>query len=147
MVLKQFREGEEEGCFLLSDPVKYIKRKGGEILEWISRSNKKYNLTAARASKSFIELPNGRYALNFQKSCILMIIVNLALMGMCAIHSIHNVTTNRPSLQIMILQIPLYLMKYHLLTRKNIYGDKKMQNPHIIIIQHTCRDWTTLFIE
>ena len=43
MVLKQFREGEKEGCFLLSDPVKYIKRKGDEIVEWISRSNKKYN--------------------------------------------------------------------------------------------------------
>ena len=68
-------------------------------------------------------------------------------MGMCAIRSIHNVTTNRPSLQIMILQIPLYLMKYHLQPGKYIYGEKKMQNPHIIIIQHTCRDWTTLFIE
>ena len=32
MVLKQFREGEE-GCFLLSGPVKELKRKGGEIVE------------------------------------------------------------------------------------------------------------------
>ena len=69
MVVKQFREEEEEDCFLLADPKKDIKRsKGGEIVEWISRSNKKYNLAAERASKSIVELPNGRYALDFQKS-------------------------------------------------------------------------------
>ena len=62
MVVKQFREEEEEDCFLLTDPNKKdIKRsKGGEIVEWISRSNKKYNLTAERSSKSIVELPNGR---------------------------------------------------------------------------------------
>ena len=67
-------------------------------------------------------------------------------MGMCALHSVCKVTTNRLSLQITILQIPLHLMKYQLLTRKYIYGDKKMQNPHVII-RHMCRDWTTLFIK
>ena len=63
-------------------------------------------------------------------------------MGMCALHSICKVTTNRPSLQILILQIQLNLMKYH----GNIYGGKKMKNPYVII-RHMCRDWTTLFIE
>ena len=41
MVVKQFREEEEEDCFLLADHKKDVKRsKGGEIVEWISRSNK-----------------------------------------------------------------------------------------------------------
>ena len=41
MVVKQFREEEEEDCFLLADPKKDVKcSKGGEIVEWISRSNK-----------------------------------------------------------------------------------------------------------
>ena len=68
MVVKQFRGEEEEACFLLADPKKDIKRsKGGEIVEWISRSNKEYNLAAEPASKSIVELPNERYALDFQK--------------------------------------------------------------------------------
>ena len=69
MVVKQFREEEEEDCFLLAGPEEDVKRsKGDEIVEWISRSNKKYNLEAERASKNTVELPNGRYALDFQKS-------------------------------------------------------------------------------
>ena len=69
MLIKQFREEEEKDCFLLADPKKDVKRsKGGEIVEWISRSNKKYNLAAERAGKSIVELPNARYALDFQKS-------------------------------------------------------------------------------
>ena len=49
MVVKQFREEEEEDCFLLADPKKDTKRsKGGEIVEWISRSNKEYELADER---------------------------------------------------------------------------------------------------
>ena len=69
MVGKQFLEEEEEECFLLADPKKDVNcSEGGEIVEWISRSNKKYYLVAGRASKSIAELPNGRYALDVQKS-------------------------------------------------------------------------------
>ena len=68
MVGKQFREEEEEDYFLLDDPKKDVEgSKGGEIVEWISRSNKQYNLEAKRLSKSIVELLNGRYAPDFQK--------------------------------------------------------------------------------
>ena len=45
-----------------------LKGGGGDIKQWISRSQKHLNLEAERASKSLTELPNGRHALVFHNS-------------------------------------------------------------------------------
>ena len=69
-VVKNLQENEEDGCFFIADPKKDIKREGsGDIKQWISRSQKHFNLEAERASKSLTDLANGRYALVFKNSC------------------------------------------------------------------------------
>ena len=142
MVVKQFREEEKEDCFLLDDPKKDAKRsKGGEIVEWISRSNEKYNLVVGSASKSIVELPNGRYALDFQKSRYFNddcegffynkpgscghVCVTFRLQGDHEQTILTNYNPANPA------QVKKISAKYQLLTRKYIYGDKKMQNPHM----------------
>ena len=68
-VLKNLQENEEDGCFFIVDLSKDIKREeSGDITQWISRSEKHFNLEAERASKSLTDLANGRHALVFKKS-------------------------------------------------------------------------------
>ena len=69
-VVKNLQENEEDGCFFIADPKKDIKREGsgGDIKQWISRSQKHFNLEAERASKSLTDLANGRHALVFKNS-------------------------------------------------------------------------------
>ena len=67
-ILKNLQENDEVCCFFIADLHKDIKRKGSDITEWISRSHNKSNLTAERASKSIVQLPNERYALTFIKN-------------------------------------------------------------------------------
>ena len=38
------KENEEAGCFFVAEPSKDIKRRGGDIKQWISRSQKHLNL-------------------------------------------------------------------------------------------------------
>ena len=68
-VVKNLQENEEDGRFFIADPKKDIKREGsvGDIKQWISRSEKHFNLEAERASKSLTYLANGRHALVFKK--------------------------------------------------------------------------------
>ena len=59
-VLKNLQENEEAGCFFVAEPSKDIKRgRGGDIKQWISRSQKHLNLEAERASKSLTEYQMG----------------------------------------------------------------------------------------
>ena len=70
-VLKNLQENEEAGCFFVAEPSKDIKRGGGvggDIKQWIYRSQKHLNLEAERASKSLTDLANGGHALVFHNS-------------------------------------------------------------------------------
>ena len=70
-VLTNLHKNEEAGCFFVAEPLKDIKRGeggGGDIKQWISRSQQHLNLEAERTSKSLTKLPNRRHALVFHNS-------------------------------------------------------------------------------
>ena len=148
MVVKQFREEEEEDCFLLANPKKDVKHsKGGEIVEWISRSNKKYNLVAERASKSIVEL------LDFQKSRYInddcagfsynrpgsygYVCVTFRFQGDHEQTILTNYDSTNPTQfnEISATNTEIYIWR------------QKDAKSTRVIIRLMCRDWSTLFIE
>ena len=55
-------------CFFITDIPKDNKRKGSDILQWNTRSHKKFNATSERAAKSLTEIRNRRHSLVFKNA-------------------------------------------------------------------------------
>ena len=136
-------------------PSKDIKRdKGNHIIEWYSRGNKKYNLTSEKASKNIIHLPTaGRYALDFHNSryfngkCEAFFNTKPGSYGyICVTFHVQaegeqtiltNYDSSNPG-------------RFNEISASNteiyIWGRKEGKTTHTVI-QHKCREWTTLFVE
>ena len=77
-ILSQFRKSEEWCCFLINDPGKDLEKSDESFVKWISRSDKKKNAVAIRASKSIKMIKEGHWGLNFNNSLYLTDDVDLS---------------------------------------------------------------------
>ena len=151
-VLKNLQELEEEGCFVIIDQHKDIKRnkKTGDIEEWISRSHNKINLIGKTPTKDIIELPNGYYALVFHKNhyfANLLDILDSSYGFLCVTfrtESLENqtlISTYNPDIPEQ--HYNEILVSASTITIDGFNKDLKLVN---VSIQHDCRQWSTLFV-
>ena len=145
-ILKNLQTHDERGCFFIQNLESDLDRKGKRIQKWISRSLPGLNLIADIPS-SEIEQLEDRYVLNFQKTRYsseeLAILPNFPNMyGFFCIT--FRVTTDDEQVVISDYQ-----------ERQDGYCEIRVTANEIIlhlhhtteIIQHSCKNWTTLFIE
>ena len=156
MVLKHLREEEEKCCLLLTNPEKDIKRKGDDIVEWISRSNTNFNAKPVdHPSKDIVRISDERFALDFNnspywtdgivlspdgyKNAYTYVCVTFRVQGSEEEQTIiSNFDSDNPQLS------------FREITATNseirIWGVKNGELSYVTI-QHVTREWTTLFVE
>ena len=153
MMLENLRQKEEAGCFLIRDIQKDIKRgKDKQIVEWVSRADKKCNLKGKVPSRELIELPFQRgYALDFNKTYYTL---DTGLF-MSSYYGFVCITfrTQHEEEQILLTnydedESEVFVSDISVTrTRISILGSISTLNKQEVIIQHDCSRWTTLFIE
>ena len=67
-VLSQFQKSEELCCFVINDLGKDLEKSGEDYVKWISRSDKKKNAVAIKASKSIKLIKKEHWGLKFNSS-------------------------------------------------------------------------------
>ena len=150
-ILKNLQQNEEVCCFFVADPTKDIKRKGGSITEWITRSDNKFNLTGERPAKSLTELRNERHALVFKNTRyvsddIMLLPNHPGTYGFTCV----TFRTSSDQEQALLSNFDPVSSDWHEITvTSTSLGNWGTENgkPKMFPIQHTCRYWTTLFIE
>ena len=149
-VLKNLQLNDEQCCFVIEDPTKDIKCKGSDVEQWISRSHKKFNLTAERAA-SLEQLPNERYALVFKNSRyinddIFLLPNHPGTYGFICL----TFRTSDDQEQTIVSNYDVGEPHFHEIfatsTEIGILGMETGKTKRFII-QHSCRNWTTLFVE
>ena len=156
-ILQNFRKNEMQCCLLLTNLKKDIKRNhDGNIIEWISRSNIKFNATAdiSSSSKTIVKLSDKRYALDFHKSLYFVEDMTLIPIGddsgyvnICIIYAdsdheqtiISSYDSGNPNhfyREILATSTELCI--------NDVRDDKKVT---FVPIQHNTRQWTTLYVE
>ena len=136
--------------FFIVNPSKDIKREGsGGIKQWISRSQKHLYLTAERASKSLIDLANGRHALVLKDSGyinedIFLFTNHPGSRGFICIT--FRASRGHEELQTLLSNFQTSSENLQP-TQKSIYGEKKNGKTKCVTIHHAAHNWTTLFIE
>ena len=153
-VLNQLQKTEEECCLVIEEPSKDIKRDGGNVTEWISRTGK-CNAKAEKASKDLIRLPDGKYALDFHENRYVADGSNLFL-GTCGDGYSYVCITFRVQAdteQAIISNFdpdnpdePFQEISATS-TEIRIWGGSSDSIPIYVTVQHDTRDWTTLFVD
>ena len=149
-IVKNLQAHDERGCFFIQNLESDLMRKGKEVQKWVSRSLPGLNLTADKAS-SEIEKLNDRYALTFKEARYssedLALLPNVPnLYGFLCI-----------TFRVMTDEEQVLLSDYQEDEEMKNMGHCEIRvsaNEIILhvrhateIIQHSCKDWTTLFIE
>ena len=150
-VLNNLQTHDNLATFFLEDLSKDIEKDGKEVKTWISRSMEKMNLVGKKPSSDLIKLKHyeNRYALGFEKNnyCCPDITFLANAPGstefLCITFKVFGdadgvLITNRQKdgdptdeCEIRVSATEIYL---------NLYDTTE-------IIQHSCKDWTTLYIE
>ena len=146
---------KKTGVFVIVDLSKDIKREGsgGDIKQWISRSQKYFNLEAERASKSLTDLENGRHALVFKKSRYINEDIFL-FANQSGSHGFICITFrafgDHEEQQTLLSNFQTDSENWYEIsatnTKINIWGKENGKTKRVII-HHAAHNWTTLFIE
>ena len=148
-LLKNLQTHDERGCFFVQNPDKDLVRKGKEITTWISRSLPGLNLDADKPSTE-IEKLEDRYVINFDKTRYstddLTLFCNIprSYGFLCVTF---RVTTDEDQVLLSDYQQPWAKeMGY---CEIKVTANEIILHAHTVteIIQHSCKNWTTLFIE
>ena len=145
-VLESLRKNDEIGSFFITDPSKDLEQSGKVVKQWVSRSNKGLNLVADIPSSDLVKLPD-RYVLGFKKNRYAskdifwlenepgtnaFICITFKVFGdeeKVLISNFHKGEDNYCEVRVSATEIRLHL--------HNV--DE--------IIQHSCKEWTTLYLE
>ena len=148
-VLENLQRNDEQGCFSIQNPDKDLQRKGAEITVWISHNATGSNLVAEKPSNKLekLEEPDDRYVINFENTRYIAEDLTLfadppSSYGLLCIT--FRVTSDAEQ---------VLISDYE--NDKRTYCEIKVATNEILIhahsihevIQHSCKDWTTLFIE
>ena len=145
-ILKNLQENEEHGCFLIKDPTKDLTMNKKEVKTWVSRTAEKFNLVGEKPSTDLIKLKD-RYVLGFKKnqyvskdmtfmdteegsSGFLCVTFKVFGEGEQALLSNYSNSTIEDYCEIRVTSNEIIL---------HIHSEDE-------IIQHSCKDWTTLFV-
>ena len=155
-ILKNLHEIEEQAYFVITDPLKDVRKneKTKEIVEWISRShNNKINLAGEVPSKDIIKLPNDKgYALVFHKNHYIGDGLDF-MDGVCGFLCVTFCTESVDGEQTLISTYDpdypeiLYNEISVSASKISINGFNKDRHPVCVSIQHDCRQWSTLYID
>ena len=146
-VLSNLQKYDENGSFFINDPTKDLARSGQEVKKWISRSVRGLNLVAEKPSSDLVKLSD-RYALGFEKnryvskdlsvlttlrgcSGFICVTFKMAGEGEQVLISNYEEDSDNDYCEIRVTATEIIL---------HIHSDDE-------IIQHSCKDWTTLYVE
>lgn len=146
-ILENLQTYDECGCFVIKDPEKDLELSKKVVKKWISRSVIGWNLVAEKPSSDLVKL-NDRYALGFKKnryvstnmpvletfsgmSAFLCVTFKMSGEGEQVLISNYEEDINNDYCEIRVTATEIIL---------HLHSDDE-------IVQHSCKHWTTLFIE
>ena len=146
-VLANLQKYDESGSFLITDPAKDLELSKNVVKKWISRSVIGWNLVADKPSSDLIKL-NDRYVLGFKKnryvstdmpvletfsgmSGFLCVTFKMSGEGEQVLLSNYEEDINNDYCEIRVAATEIIL---------HLHSDDE-------IVQHSCKHWTTVFIE
>ena len=147
-VIKNLQRYDETGSFIIQNPAKDLSLSGKEVKKWISRSESGWNLVAEKSSSDLVKLDDNRYVLGFKENRYVS--DDLSIMSTFAGTSSFFCVTFRVS-----GEGEQVLVSNYQESLKEDYCEIRVTATEIIlhlhsddeIIQHSCKDWTTLFVE
>ena len=139
---------DEDGSFFIVDPSKDLERSGKEVKKWISRSVKGWNLIAEKASSDLVKLSD-RYVLGFKKNRYVISDDMMVLKTFPGCSAFLCITFK------IFGEGDQVLISNYQEDNLDDYCEIKVTATEIIlhlhsddeIIQRSCKDWTTLFVE
>ena len=146
--ISNLQKYDENGSFFIQDPSQDLKMSGKEVRTWVSRSVKGWNLVADMASSDLVKLSK-RYALGFKKNRYVSddMVVLETFPGRSAFICV--------TFKVFGDDEQVLMSNYEEDSSNNDYCEIRITPTDIIlhlhsddeIIQHSCKDWTTLFVE
>ena len=154
-MLKYLHEIEEQAYFVITDPLKDVRKKDKtkEIVEWISRSHNKINLVGETPTKDIIKLHhNNGYALVFHKNHYTgegLSFMNGVCGFLCVTFCTESVDEDQSLISTYDPDYPEVLYNEISVSAStiSINGFNKDRHPVCVSIQHDCQQWTTLYID
>ena len=147
-ILANLQTYDERGCFFIQDIEKDLVRKKKEITTWVSRSRPGLNLDADKPSSDIEELED-RYVINFKEARYstddLTLFKNPAQTYgfLCTTFRV-----NTDEDQVLMSDYQKEFEKYGYCEIRVTANEIVIHADAVIeIIQHSCKSWTTLFIE
>lgn len=157
-LVNNLQVNDETGAFFIENLEKDIVRKaeGKEITEWISRSKRRGNLIAKKPSSEIEKIEeffrDSRYAMNFKTAHYHALQSPFlgGLKGTCGFICI-TFRTNSDSAEQVLMSNPTRhhppTTEYEIKVSATEIIIQTRSNDTKKIIQHPCKEWTTLFIE
>ena len=150
-LLNNLQRNDEICCFFIDDPTRDLQHDQKDITKWLSRSAKSFHLIAEKPAQNTIELVNERYAIEFKNSRYFndeldFFAKNSRSYGFFPItfrisgDDEQTLISNWDVGSSCFSEVSATSMQIH------IYG---MEDGQMITvtIQHSCTNWTTLFID
>ena len=145
-IIDNLQKFDESGCFFIENPSTDLEKSGKEVIKWISRSVTGWNLVAEKSSSDLIKLGD-RYVLGFKK--------NRYVSNDIGVLEKFPGTSAFLCITFKVFGDGEHVLVSNYEDEDQDYYEIRVTSTEIIlhihsddeILQHSCRDWTTLFVE